>query len=68
MPLIKVKGMRCGHCVQSVTNALSAIDGITDVVVNLETSKAMYTETKPVALDTIKQAIRKIGFEVETAG
>ncbi len=64
MPTIKITGMSCGHCVASVTKALNDIDGITDVQVNLENGEATYTETKPVAPETITGAITKIGFSV----
>lgn len=63
MAKIKVSGMRCGHCVASVTKTLSEIDGITDVQVDLNSSEATYNETKPVDLEIIKGAITKIGFE-----
>ena len=61
---IKVKGMSCQHCVGSVTKALSEIDGISDVQVNLEKGEATFSEQSPVAEQTIKDAIARIGFEV----
>ena len=64
MPTIKVKGMSCQHCVASVTKALSEIEGITDVQVNLEKGEATFSEQSPVAEQTIKDAIARIGFEV----
>jgi len=64
MPTIKIEGMRCGHCSGAVTKALSEIDGITDVQVDLDKKEATYTETAPVDLETVKAAIKKIGFEV----
>ena len=64
MSTIKVKGMSCQHCVGSVTKTLSDIEGITDVQVNLEKGEATYREQRPVAEQTIKDAITKIGFEV----
>lgn len=64
MSSIKVKGMSCQHCVASVTKALDAIDGISNVKVDLAAGQADYTEEKPVDLATIKQAIKQIGFEV----
>lgn len=64
MPTIKVKGMSCQHCVASVTKALQAIDGITTVNVDLLAGAVTYEETKPVATDSVKQAIFKTGFEV----
>lgn len=32
-----VTGMTCGHCVASVTEEISEIDGVTDVAVDLPT-------------------------------
>ena len=65
MTTVKIKGMRCGHCVASVTKALSGIDGIKNVQVNLEKGEATFDEAKPVDSGTIKQVIDGIGFEAE---
>jgi copper chaperone len=64
MPTIQIKGMRCGHCVASVTSALSAIDGISEVNISLEKGEAAFKQSKDVPLDAIKKAIAAIGFEV----
>ncbi|MDH3393479.1 MAG: cation transporter [Desulfobulbaceae bacterium] len=64
MPSIKIKGMSCQHCVESVTKALSAINGISDVVVNLESGEAQYKEEQPTPTEVIHDTIAKIGFEV----
>ena len=34
-----VTGMTCGHCAQAVTTEVSAITGVTDVQVDVETGK-----------------------------
>jgi copper chaperone len=62
--IIKVKGMSCQHCVASVTKALSEIEGISDVQVDLDKGEATFSEQSPVAEQSIKDAITKIGFEV----
>jgi copper chaperone len=64
MPTIKVKGMSCQHCVASVTKALSELEGVNDVNVNLEAGEATFSEENPVSDDIIKDAIARIGFEV----
>jgi copper chaperone CopZ len=64
MPTIKITGMSCGHCTAAVTKALAAIDGISEVAVDLENKEASYTESKAVSQETIQAAITKIGFEV----
>ena len=64
MPTIRIKGMRCGHCVASVTSALNAIDGISKVNISLEKSEATFKQSKDVPMAAIKKAIDAIGFEV----
>ena len=62
MDTIKIKGMSCQHCVASTKEALEKIPGITDVTVNLEAGEARYNGA--VNLESVKEAIKKIGFEV----
>jgi copper chaperone len=64
MSTVKIKGMRCGHCVGSVTKALESLDGVSNVKVDLATGEAAFDESKPVELGKIKEAISAIGFEV----
>lgn len=56
--------MSCGHCVMAVTKALSAVDGIKDVKVDLKSGSASYEETKPVDAKVIAGAVKKAGYEV----
>jgi Cu+-exporting ATPase len=60
---MKVGGMSCQHCAKHVKDALSAIDGVEDVEVNLPEGKAVFTETKPVASEKLIQAIEDAGYE-----
>ncbi|OGQ96084.1 MAG: mercury transporter [Deltaproteobacteria bacterium RIFOXYD12_FULL_57_12] len=64
MPAINVKGMSCQHCVASVTKALTAIAGISNVKIDLATGKVTYDQTREVPAGEIKTAISAIGFEV----
>jgi copper chaperone len=59
---VKIKGMRCQHCVNSTAKALEGIDGIANVRIDLEKEQATFDGE--VSLDVIKEAIAKIGFEV----
>lgn len=63
MKTVEVKGMSCNHCVQSVTKALSAVDGVTEVKVDLPGAKATFVEAKPVDEAAVKKAIEDVGFE-----
>ncbi|MCA1944155.1 MAG: cation transporter [Desulfovibrio sp.] len=64
METITVVGMSCMHCVKSVTEALSRLDGVQQVQVNLETGTASFENTKGLPAEQIKMAIRMIGFDV----
>ena len=64
MTRITVKGMSCQHCVMSVTKALSEIDGIKDITVDLEKGEAVFDETKPVDLELIRERLQKAGYRM----
>lgn len=63
---IHVSGMSCGHCVNSVTQTLEAIQGVSSARVSLEDSTAEVTfDQEAVDLETLKAAIREKGFGTE---
>ncbi len=62
---IRVKGMHCQHCVQSVTQALESIPEVHDVNVDLSSGEVTYETSSPVDKDTLRSAIEGIGFDVE---
>lgn len=65
MTTIKINGMKCGHCSGAVTQALESIEGISEVMVNLDKGEATYRASSSVDPAVIKDAVMKIGFEVE---
>ncbi len=61
--VLKVDGMSCQHCVNSITKALAAIKVKADV--NLENkSVAVEYDNSKVSLDDIKNAIEDQGYTV----
>lgn len=63
--IIKVEGMSCGHCVKAVTDAVSAVNGVSSTIVDLEAKTATVNfDSEIVSLDTIKAAIDDQGFDV----
>ena len=59
-----VNGLTCGHCVSAVTEEVSAISGVTDVLVDLVaggTSTLTMTVEGPVADDTVAAALDEAG-------
>jgi copper chaperone len=63
--VIKVDGMSCEHCVKAITNALSALPGVSGVSVNLK-GKTVAVEHDPakVPLNKIRDEIEDQGYEV----
>ncbi len=60
-----VEGMSCGHCVNAVANALTALSGIAEVSVDLplKTVTVDFDEDM-VTLEMMKKAIEEEGYEV----
>jgi copper chaperone len=56
-----VTGMTCGHCVAHVKEEVSAIPGVTDVVVSLEDGKLDVTSQAPIDFDRIVEAVAEAG-------
>jgi copper chaperone len=61
---VKIKGMSCQHCVMAVRKALSALDGVKEVEVNLEKGEASISHDKPIDLEEVRKTIEKSGYEV----
>jgi len=62
--VLKVNGMSCQHCVMSVTKALTQLEGIKNVQVDLAKGEVRFDNTKSVASDRIQKAIKDAGYEV----
>ena len=61
---LKIKGMRCNHCVQAVANAIKALPGVQFVNVCLEASDAVVKfDPAQCSVKKIKMAIENQGFE-----
>lgn len=59
-----VNGMTCGHCEQAVTGELKALDGVSDVSVDLVaggTSSVTVTSSQPLAEAQIASALDEAG-------
>lgn len=59
--VLEVKGMSCGHCVASVTDAVKKVPGVTDVTVSLEDANAVIHGDFDI--DAVREAVTKVGFE-----
>ena len=67
--VINIDGMTCGGCVKSVDSALTQLDGVQSVEVDLEGNKASVAyDSSAVAVDAIVEAIEEAGFDAAVAG
>jgi len=61
---LKIEGMMCQHCQNHVHEALSAMDGVTAVTVDLEGKKADVTLSKDIPMDDFAKVIADAGYEL----
>jgi copper chaperone len=59
-----VTGMTCQHCVASVTEEISEIDGVSDVVVDLPTGAVQVTSDVPIEASRILAAVTEAGYQL----
>jgi len=61
---IKIDGMSCQHCVETVTDVVMGIDGVHQVKVNLKKGEArLKFEQGLLNLEQLESAIVTAGFE-----
>ncbi len=61
--VVDVQGMMCQNCVKHVTKALESIDGVSNIVVDLDNGTATVDATDDVSDDTLVAAIVDAGYE-----
>lgn len=61
---IKIEGMMCAHCVDHVKKALSAVDGVSKVDVDLKGGKAVVELSKAVDDKALSAAVDEAGYTV----
>ena len=59
-----VTGMTCSHCVNSVTEEVSEVAGVTAVDVVLETGAVTVTADGAIDADAVKAAVVAAGYSV----
>lgn len=63
--IVKVNGMSCNHCVETIKHHLLNLNGIKTVDINLKYKKVSIDyDTHDVNEQVIIEAIEQLGFEV----
>lgn len=58
----KVEGMTCGHCVNSVTQEVSAIAGVLNVNVDLASGIVTVESREPLSTEDVSAAVDEAGY------
>lgn len=61
--IIKINGMSCMHCANTVTTALENIDNIIKVKVDLKKKEAVITYQNDIDINVIKDTINNLDYE-----
>lgn len=59
-----VTGMVCQHCVSAVTEEVGAVEGVTDVQVDLAAGRVRVTSDGPLDSAVVRAAIGEAGYEI----
>ena len=60
--ILRVEGMSCGGCVNSVRNALNGVTGVVEAAVSLEESSARVVCDDSVTLSDLLSAVEAAGY------
>lgn len=64
MTKIKIRGMSFDHCKIAVTKILNRIDGISNVLVDIEAGEASFEEERPIDLKDLKEKLKDAVYEI----
>ncbi|WP_395754437.1 heavy metal translocating P-type ATPase [uncultured Megasphaera sp.] len=64
---LKIEGMMCQHCQKHVQEALSAMNGVTAVSVDLDGGKADVEATRDISTEEFAKVIADAGYKLVTA-
>ena len=60
-----VDGMTCGHCVSSVTEELTSLDGVTGVEVDLESGRVVVNGD--ATAEQVQAAVEEAGYRLRSS-
>lgn len=59
-----VKGMTCSGCMNKVTTAVSGVDGVADVDVDISNGEVTVVSESPVDPELVRNAVAAAGYEI----
>jgi copper chaperone CopZ len=61
---LTVTGMTCAHCVRSVTEEITDLDGVLAVDVDLATGSVVVTSAHPLDPESLRAAVDEAGYRL----
>lgn len=61
---LHIQNLKCAGCEHSVIKKLSSLDGIKEVIVDLEDSTVMFSHQDEAQIDRVQIALAKLGYPV----
>lgn len=62
---LSIPNITCGHCVMSIKNELSELDGVTAADGNPEEKTVTVTWEPPATIEAIKNALKEMNYPAE---
>lgn len=62
--VLKVEGMSCGHCVNSIESSVGELNGVSSVKVDLANNEVTVEFENEATLNQVKETIEDQGYDV----
>ncbi|RPD96421.1 heavy-metal-associated domain-containing protein [Aureibaculum marinum] len=62
MTTIEILNLKCGGCANTIKKGILSIDGITEVAVDLDSSKVSVNSENESVLQLVKEKLSKMGY------
>jgi len=63
--VFSIPNISCDHCIRSIQNELSELDGVTSVKGDVKNKTAMVEWEDPASMEMIMQTLKEIGYPGE---
>ncbi|GAA3653349.1 heavy-metal-associated domain-containing protein [Flavivirga jejuensis] len=61
---LEIQNLKCGGCANTITNKVSDLENISDVIINNEDHTVSFSYENDIALIEAKQLLHKIGYPI----
>lgn len=62
---IKIQNLKCGGCVNTITDKLSQVKNVSDISIDIEDSSVTFDYNSQETLDTVKEILLKTGYPMQ---